>query len=93
LNDHATDFQYTFGASGANPRAGDKTANFFNRDDPGGYAGIITILTPAFSRGTIHILSDALIPSLIDPRYVTNLVDGEVVAPSMRVMAPKILEW
>jgi choline dehydrogenase len=84
LGDHEADIQYNFGASGVNPNAGESTAAFFDHDDPGGYSGITTVLTHAFSRGTVHIQSpDVAIPSIIDPRYMSNPVDVEVFSSGL----------
>lgn len=80
-DDHEADLQYTLGASGANPNAGESTATFFDHNDPGGYAGIMTILTHCFSRGTVHIQNpDAATYPIIDPRYMSNPVDVEVIS-------------
>jgi choline dehydrogenase len=80
-DDHEADLQYTFGASGANPSAGEGTAAFFDHNDPGGYAGIMTILTHCFSRGTVHIQSsDPATYPIIDPRYMANPVDVEIIS-------------
>jgi choline dehydrogenase len=84
LNDHEADIQYNFGASGANYAAGESTAAFFDHNDPGGYAGIMTVLTHAFSRGSIHIQSpDASTAPTIDPRYMSNPVDIEVLSSGL----------
>ncbi|KAE9378239.1 GMC oxidoreductase [Stipitochalara longipes BDJ] len=84
LDDREADIQYTFGASGASYEAGESTAAFFDHNDPGGYAGIMTILTHAFSRGSVHIQSsDASTPPIIDPRYMTNPVDVEILSSGL----------
>jgi choline dehydrogenase-like flavoprotein len=84
LNDHEADIQYNFGASGVNPNAGDNTATFFDHNDPGGYAGIMTVLTHAISRGSVHIQSsDAAVPPVIDPRYMTNPIDTELLSTGL----------
>jgi len=84
LNDNEADIQFNFGASGVNHEAGESTAAIFDHNDPGGYAGITTVLTHAFSRGSIHIQGvDASTPPIIDPRYMTNPVDVEIISSGL----------
>ena len=84
LNEHEADIQYNFGASGTNPNSGDNIANFFNHSDPGGYAGIVSVLTHAFSRGFVHIQSsDPETHPIIDPRYMSHPIDLEVLSDGM----------
>jgi choline dehydrogenase len=84
LDEHEADVQFNFGASGINPKTNESIASIFEHGDPGGYAGIITVLTHAFSRGSVHIESvDVAVPPLIDPRYMTNPVDVEVISSGL----------
>jgi choline dehydrogenase len=84
LNKHEADLQYNFGATGTNPDSGDNVANFFNHGDLGGYAGIVSVLTHAFSRGFVHIQSfDPEIHPIIDPRYMSHPVDLEVLSDGL----------
>lgn len=71
--------QYNYGSTGVNLAAGNDIANIFNHQDPGGYAGIVTVLAHAFSRGSVHIKSSdpEQYPS-IDPRYMTHPLDLEI---------------
>jgi choline dehydrogenase len=81
LNEHEADIQYNFGATGVNPNGGEAAATLFDHNDPGGYSGIVTVLTHAFSRGTVHIQSpDVAIPPIIDPNYMTNPLDIEILS-------------
>ncbi len=81
LNEHEADIQYNFGATGVNPHAGQATSTLFDHNDPGGYSGIVTVLTHAFSRGTVHIQSsDVIIPPIIDSNYMANPLDIEILS-------------
>jgi choline dehydrogenase-like flavoprotein len=81
FNEHEADIQYNFGAAGVNPHAGEATATLFDHNDPGGYSGIVTVLTHAFSRGAVHIQSpDVSIPPIIDPNYMANPLDIEILS-------------
>jgi choline dehydrogenase len=76
--------QYNFGATGVNVAAGNDIANLFNHNDAGGYAGIVTALTHAFSRGPIHIKSsDPEEYPAIDPCYMTHPLDVEIFADGL----------
>jgi choline dehydrogenase len=81
LNEHEADIQYNFGAAGVNPHAGDATATLFDHNDPGGYSGIVTVLTHAFARGMVHIQSpNFTIPPFIDPKFMANPLDVEILS-------------
>ncbi|CZR64279.1 related to choline dehydrogenase [Phialocephala subalpina] len=80
LNNREADIQYNFGATGVNPSAWNDVSQLFNHNDAGGYASIVTALTHAFSRGSIHIQSsDPFVPPLIDPRYLSHPIDLELL--------------
>ncbi|KAH7369762.1 hypothetical protein BKA65DRAFT_444215 [Rhexocercosporidium sp. MPI-PUGE-AT-0058] len=80
LNDKEADLQFNFGATGMNPHAGNDVSQFFEHSDAGGYAGITTVLTHAFSRGSIHIQSsDPTVHPIIDPCYLTHPLDIEIL--------------
>jgi len=92
LSDKEAAFQYNFGSTGINVAAGDDISQIFTHNDPGGYAGIVPVLTHAFSRGSIHIKSSnpEEYPA-IDPHYMTHPLDIEVFADGV-VFAQNISE-
>lgn len=82
--DSEADIQYIFGASGMNKKGYADVSQFFEHDDPGGYAGIVTVLTHALSRGSIHIEStDPKVHPLIDPRYMSHPLDLEILSSGL----------
>ncbi len=84
LNEKEADIQYNFGPIGVNPAAGDNVADFFNHDDPGGYAGIVTVLTHSFSRGSIHSNnSDPSVHPIIDPQNMSHPIDLEIMTDGL----------
>ncbi|KAF8860625.1 alcohol oxidase [Acephala macrosclerotiorum] len=84
LNTKEADFQFNFGATGVNPSAGNDISKLFNHDDAGGYAGIVPVLTHAFSRGSIHIQSsDPSTHPIIDPRYLSHPIDLELLTQGL----------
>jgi choline dehydrogenase len=84
LDDNEADLQLNYGATGVNPSAGNDIAKIFTHSDPGGYAGIVTALTHAFSRGSIHIKSsDAKVHPAIDPRYLSHPIDLELLSAGL----------
>ena len=85
LSPTEADIQLAYGPTGMNPAASSDISKLFSHEDPGRYLGIVTILTHAFSRGSIHIASaDPLVPPIIDPRYLSHPVDVEMMALALR---------
>lgn len=84
LNPLEADLQFNFGATGMNSHSGNSVSQFFEHGDEGGYAGITTVLTHAFSRGSVHIQSaDPDVHPVIDPRYLNHPVDAEVLVDGL----------
>ncbi|KAL2072417.1 hypothetical protein VTL71DRAFT_11760 [Oculimacula yallundae] len=57
FNNLEADVQFNFGATGMKPNAGNDVFQSFEHNDVGGFAGITTVLTHAFSRGA-HYTSE-----------------------------------
>lgn len=84
LNEKEADIQLTFARTGFNPYISESVSGLFQHSDPGNYVGVATILTHPFSRGSSHIISpDPKAHPRIDPRYLSNPVDLEVMTDGL----------
>jgi len=64
-----------------NPTAGPRPSDWFGLQNDGHYTAISASLSHPFSRGSIHIQSaDPAKPPKIDPRYLSNPLDLEILA-------------
>lgn len=84
LNEKEADLQFNFGAMGVNPNGQSDASKIFAHGNPGAYAGIMSALTHAFSRGSIHISSaDPKVYPTIDPRYLSHPLDLELLSQAL----------
>ncbi|KAI1777837.1 putative GMC oxidoreductase [Hypoxylon cercidicola] len=68
-------------AIGQNPVAPDPVTGGISKPLEGKYLTIVAILAQPLSRGSVHTISkDISVPSTIDPRYLSNPVDIEILA-------------
>lgn len=84
LNEKEADFQFNFGAMGVNPDGQSNVSKTFAHGNPGAYAGIMSALAHAFSRGSIHISSAGpKVYPTIDPRYLSHPLDLELLSQAL----------
>ncbi len=87
FDDSEADVQFSMGATGWNPYSGEKLSGMLFHDDPGNYAGFVSASTHAFSRGSSHIATaDPTAHPVIDPKYLSNPVDLEILANGVLFM-------
>ncbi|KAI0173600.1 oxidoreductase [Hypoxylon sp. FL1284] len=68
-------------AIGQNPVAPDPTTGGVTEPLEGKFLTVVAILAQPLSRGSVHAISrDTAIPPTIDPRYLSNPIDVEVLA-------------
>lgn len=72
--------QINFSPAGFNPYIGESMVGLFHHADPGNYLGSVAFVNHPFSRTAMHITSsDPKTHSIIDPSYLSNEVDVDMI--------------
>ncbi|KAL7940044.1 hypothetical protein V8C42DRAFT_356502 [Trichoderma barbatum] len=83
-DENEADIQINFAPASFNPYIGESMAGLFAHADSGNYLGSVAVVTHPFSRGATHIISaDPKAHSVIDPRYLSNDVEFEMMVDGL----------
>ncbi|RFU27142.1 hypothetical protein B7463_g9199, partial [Scytalidium lignicola] len=93
LDEKEADLQFNFAATGFSVyNTSERLGTLFQHNDPGNYAGGVVAQTHPFSRGSSHINGpDPKLPPTIDPKYLSNPADLELLADGI-LLLQKIFE-